>query len=302
MRYFILGIFLCTHVLNGFCQDVNTVQPSILIMPYVSSGGNALELFESDNSYRSCIAAIEEAFQKRGFVTDDFQEALNRLKTDNQINSLNNIEFDWEKSIRDNSGADIVVKSEIIITPQSSGLNRMEIILKAVEKASSGALASLTPDVSIPYPDDAPTGTIAIKVLERNGQIDSFLDNLNDKFGAMVENGRVVKIEVYETDDSEYSLEDEVGDDYDYISDLLNDWISENSYKNYYKVKTGNRAIFYEIKIPLKDENGNNYNESLFERKMRKKIAEFCEMRDGVRPRVGRGDYQAAGLIKFYMP
>lgn len=74
MRYFILGIFLCTHVLNGFCQDVNTVQPSILIMPYVSSGGNALELFESDNSYRSCIAAIEEAFQKEGSLQMIFKK------------------------------------------------------------------------------------------------------------------------------------------------------------------------------------------------------------------------------------
>lgn len=298
----VLCLSLCLLAFGGVAQDVNTVQPSVMIMPYVSSGGNALEKFETDNSYRSCIAAIEEAFQKRGFVTDDFQESINRLKTDNQINSLNNLEFDWEKSIRDNSGADVVVRAEIILTPQQGNLTRMEIILKAVEKASSGALASLTPEVSIPYPPEAPAGTIAIKVLERDGQIDEFLNNLNAKFSDMVANGRIVKIEIYETDESEYSLEDEVGDDYDYISDLLNDWVAENSYKNYYKVRTGSRALFYEVKIPLRDENGNNYSEAQLERSMRKKIAEYCAMRDGIRPKVARGDYNTTGLIKFYMP
>ena len=57
-----------------------------------------------------------------------------------------------------------------------------------------------------------------------------------------------------------------MGDEGFTLSDEIEMWMSENAYKNNYHIQgsTDKQMIFDDVRIPLKDENGNNYNINKF--------------------------------------
>ena len=50
------------------------------------------------------------------------------------------------------------------------------------------------------------------------------------------------------------------------MADEIELWMSENAYKNNYHIQgtTDKQMIFDDVRIPLKDKNGNNYNVNKF--------------------------------------
>ena len=67
-------------------------------------------------------------------------------------------------------------------------------------------------------------------------------------------------------------MSSEIGNEGLALSDQLELWMSENAYKNNYHIQgtTDKEMIFDEVRIPLKDENGNNYNINKFGLKLLK--------------------------------
>ena len=61
-------------------------------------------------------------------------------------------------------------------------------------------------------------------------------------------------------------VEAEIGNDGLALSDQLELWMSEHAYKNNYHIQgtTDKKMIFDDVRIPLKDANGNNYNINKF--------------------------------------
>jgi hypothetical protein len=69
---------------------------------------------------------------------------------------------------------------------------------------------------------------------------------------------------------SEFDTTSKVGDSGDELRDLLEEWMEDNAFKNYYHIQgtTAKKMIFDDVRIPLKDANGNNYNINKFSRSL----------------------------------
>ena len=77
MKKSILSVlFCCMSVLGIWAQDVVTVQPKIMVIPYTKEGEDIRTILEQDVNKRITLAKIREAFDSRGFTTVDFTARL----------------------------------------------------------------------------------------------------------------------------------------------------------------------------------------------------------------------------------
>lgn len=256
--FFLLALLSC---ISSFAQEQSkaTVQPKIMVVPYVKEGEDIRQTIESDPNIRIVLSKIREAFDNRGFTTVDFEA---KLKTVNRNNALaGSAATDLRAMIIQQSGADIWIEAEIIIENSSSG-NSVKTILKGNDISTGASLANQTGYSGKFYTDDF--GRLASKAVEQVA--DNFLNILQTKFSDIVDNGRAIIVDVKFDDASALSMSAEVGSDGLALSDLLEMWMSDNAYKNNYHIQgtTDLEMIFDEVRIPLKDENGNNYNINKF--------------------------------------
>lgn len=63
----------CFGVALAQAQSVNTVQPTIMVVPYTKQGQNIRDLLENDINYRIALTAIKDAFDSNGYSTVDFE-------------------------------------------------------------------------------------------------------------------------------------------------------------------------------------------------------------------------------------
>ena len=95
---------------------------------------------------------------------------------------------------------------------------------------------------------------------------DEFLDIIQTKFTDIVNNGRSISVDFSFEQTSSLSMSTEIGSEGLTLSDQIELWMSEHAYKNNYHIQgtTDKRMIFDDVRIPLKDSNGNNYNINRF--------------------------------------
>ena len=92
------------------------------------------------------------------------------------------------------------------------------------------------------------------------------LDLMQVKFTDIVNNGRSISVYFGFDSASALSMSTEIGNEGLTLADQLELWMSEHAYKNNYHIQgtTDKKMIFDDVKIPLKDDNGNNYNINKF--------------------------------------
>lgn len=137
--------------------------------------------------------------------------------------------------------------------------------MKACDVSTGGALASKDAFSGQFYTEDI--GRLAGAAVEKVA--DEFLNVIQSKFDDIVENGRSIILDIKIDDASTHTLHEEMNDSE--LVDLLEDWVADHAYKNNYHVQGSSELemIFDEIRIPLKDENGRNYNINQFDREVR---------------------------------
>ena len=69
--------------------EVVTVQPKIMVIPYIREGEDLRTELENDENKRVAIAKIKEGFDSRGFTTVDFVARLKAAKDNNIFTSEN---------------------------------------------------------------------------------------------------------------------------------------------------------------------------------------------------------------------
>jgi hypothetical protein len=81
-----------------------------------------------------------------------------------------------------------------------------------------------------------------------------------------VENGRPVKVIFSLSQGASITLSDEIDPEGLPLSDIIEAWIGDNAFRNDYNLQgsTELKMIFDEVRIPLKDEKGKNYNPNRF--------------------------------------
>lgn len=258
-----LFIFLFSLVVTmSSAQNITTVQPKIMALPYVTEGCDIRQIIETDPNMRIVLSKIREAFDKRGFTTIDFETKLKAQSVNNAL--ADNVQTNRRAMIIQNSGADIYVETEYIYTPSSSG-NSVQVLMKACDVSTGGALASKDAFSGQFYTEDI--GRLAGAAVEKVA--DEFLNVIQTKFDDMVENGRSIILDIKIDEASSHTLHEEINESE--LVDLIEDWVADHAYKNNYHVQGSGELemIFDDIRIPLKDENGRNYNVNQFDREVR---------------------------------
>ena len=260
MKKIILTLIMFVGLLaSANAQQTVTVQPKIMVVPFVKEGENIRNVLENDVNKRIVLTKIKEAFDSRGFTTVDF---LGRLKALSKANGLAmDNQSDLKTMIIQQSGADIYVDAEIDVVLSGSG-NGVKVIMTAYDTSTGNSLANKVGDSGKFYTDDI--GRLASKAVE--GQADAFLNVMQTKFNDIVANGRSINVTIGFAQTSQYSMSSEVGANGFALSDEIEMWMSENAYKGNYHIQgtTEKQMIFDDVRIPLKDDNGNNYNINKF--------------------------------------
>lgn len=242
----------------AFAQ-VATVQPKIIVIPYTKQSEDISQVLESDVNKRIVLTKIREAFDNRGFTTVDFAAKLKSLSRTEGL-SINN-SSDLKSMIIQQSGADIYVEAEMDVLFSQSG-NSVKIIVTAYDISTGGSISNKVGDSGKFYTNDI--GKLGTKAIE--GIADEFLDVMQGKFTDIINNGKSIIIDFGFDPTSTISMATEIGNDGLTLSDHLEIWISEHAYKNYYHIQgtTDKKMIFDDVRIPLKDANGNNYTINKF--------------------------------------
>ncbi len=280
MKKIVILLVLFTTI--GFSQEeVIQVQPSIMVLPYTNTGESALNKYEEEQAWKSIIATINKGLQDRNFKPKDLQETINQVKKNKGINDLKNITFNIEEEILSQARPDILIKAQINLHNISSG-NSVQIILNAIEVSSRGVLATL-PQVESPHFETDDYGYIVKRILNNENTLEGFVNDINRALADTVAKGLAITITVQSPNESNFKLDDEVTDDFDTVSDLIIEWVKKASYKNQFKIgRTNNETLFFdEVRIPLRDEYGNNYSINDFSKALRKATRRIIAKKDG---------------------
>lgn len=252
----LLGLFISSVVMG----QVNTVQPSIMVIPFVPEGVDIRKALDVSQEKRQVIAEISGAFADKGFATKDFYANFKSVSQNAAFEE--GVKTDLKSQIIQNSGADIFVEADININKSSDG-NSVRVVLKACEASTAKVLASKIGDSGKFYTSDY--GKLGAKAVEK--AMEGFLTTMQQSFNDMIENGRSIVVNITFDEMSDYDTATEVGEDGFELRDVLELWMEENAYKNYYHIQgtTDKKMIFDEVRIPLKDpKTGRNYNVNKF--------------------------------------
>jgi hypothetical protein len=244
----------------AYGQQVVTVQPKIMIIPYTKEGEDIRTILEADINRRIAVTKIKEAFDSRGFTTVDFTAKLKAAKDNNIFNSESQI--DIKAQIIQMSGADIYVQAEVNEQRGQSG-NSVTLILTGYEASTGNSLSNKVGESGRFYTDDF--GKLASKAVESIAE--DFLNVMQTKFTDIVNNGKSVIVDISFDSNSQYKMSSEIGSDGLPLSDQIEIWMENNAFKNNYHIQgtTDLKMIFDDVKIPLKDQvTGNNYNPNKF--------------------------------------
>jgi len=249
--------------ISMFAVESATVQPKIMVIPYVTEGVDIRKTIENDPNIRLVTSKIREAFDKRGFTTIDFETKLKAQSANNALSQ--DAQSDLRAMIIQQSGADIYVEVEYQYVKSESG-NSVKVLMKACDVSTGGALASKDAFSGQFYTEDV--GRLAGVAVEKIA--DEFLVVIQSKFDDIVANGRSINVNIKVDGFSAMTLQSEVkGEE---LADLLTDWVAKNSYKNNYHIQgsTELEIIFDDVRIPLKDDKDRNYNIQQFDRELRR--------------------------------
>ncbi|MBR1775017.1 MAG: hypothetical protein IJ759_05780 [Bacteroidales bacterium] len=252
----LIVVVICPIKLIG---QNTTLKPKIMVIPFTKEGEDIRTVLEDDVNKRIALTKIKEAFDNRGYSTVDF---FGKLKSTSLTNGLSmNQQQDFKTLIIQQSGAEVYVEAEIDILNSPTG-NAVKVILNSYETSTGNSLSNTVGESGKFYTDDY--GKLTSKAVELG--IVNFLNVMQEKFYDIVENGRSITINIGVDNNSAWLLSNEIGSNGLTITDALELWMEENAYKNAYHIQgsTDRQMIFDEVKIPLKDANGNNYNISKF--------------------------------------
>jgi hypothetical protein len=265
ITYFLSVIFwsIPTLAQDTTVKDKNqvvTVQPKIMVIPYTKEGEDLRVILEEDINRRIAVTKIKEAFDSRSYTTVDFVAKLKAAK-DNNLFTIGS-QTDIKSQIIQMSGADIYIQAEVNDQSGQSGRS-VTLILTGYDASTGNSLSNKVGNSGKFFTDDI--GKLTSKAVESIAE--DFLNVMQDKFTDIVNNGKSVMVDIGFDIDSKYTMSSEVGADGLPLSDQLEIWMEENAFKNNYHIQgsTELKMIFDDVRIPLKDPvTGNNYNPNKF--------------------------------------
>ncbi|MCM1141551.1 MAG: DUF6175 family protein [Muribaculum sp.] len=260
---FILAALLILPI-KAYSADVS-VQPKIMVVPYVKENEDVRAVLEEDPDKRIVLTKIKEAFDSRGFTTVDFFAKLKATSVQDGMSREQ--QSDLKSSIIAGSGADIYVDAEMIINRASSG-NSVKVIVTGYDISTGNSLSNKVGDSGKFYTEDF--GKLGSKAIESCAE--DFLNILQTKFDDIVQNGRSVNMTIGFEETSSFNMNSEIGDEGLTLSDQIEMWLEENAFQGNFHVQgtTSTKMLIDDLRIPMRDTNGNNYTLAAFGREFLK--------------------------------
>lgn len=240
-----------------------TIQPTIMAIPFAGKGQSLRRVFESNELVRIAITKVKEGFDNRGVNTIDLRAKLKQLNNNDVLTE------DQQSTIKDEliglSGADIYVEVEANKNPSKTG-NSVTVIMTAYDAVSGESLANKVATSPSFYTDNYEK--LTEKAVE--SEIENLLNTMMEKFNDIVENGRTTVLTIGLSEEADFDMDMET-DSGDLLSEVIEEWVSDNAFKNYYHIQgtTETKMIFDIVKVPLRDEKGRNYRLSKLAAKLR---------------------------------
>ncbi len=257
MKKLLLFLILSCSFLNVFSQNTNL--PKIMVIPFTKDGEDLRTILDNDINTRIAIAKVKEGFDSRGFTTIDFIGKLKSAK-DNQVFTMDN-QTDIKAKILELSGSDIYIVAETSTKSDETG-SSATIIINGYETATGNSVANKVSNSGKFQTNDIEK--LVSRAVEKS--MDEFTFMVSDKFNQITKNGRSVLVDFGFSENAVINMTTEIDKTGLALSDLLEDWISKNSFNGSYHIQgtTNQKMIFDEVKIPLKDKNSNNYTSTKF--------------------------------------
>lgn len=234
-------------------------QPTIMVIPFTRQGVDLRNELENNELVRIAITKVKEAFDQRGVNTIDLRAKLKQTANTSAIQS------EQKTSIKDevinNSGADVYIEVEANPNYTNSG-NSITLILTAYDAFSGESYANKVANSAKFYT------TNFEKLVEKAAEteVPNLLNTIQEKFNDIIQNGRTVTIKIGIDESSKLKMDTEVDKDGSFLSDVIEDYIIEKSYKGKYHLQgvSNNQITFDIVKVPLKDDTGNSFRISRF--------------------------------------
>lgn len=269
-----------------------TVQPKIMVIPFTKEGEDIRTVLEADFNRRVAVTKVKEGFDNRDFTTVDFTAKLKQAMDDHLFTS--DKQSDMKATLVEMSGADIYVEVEVPPMISTEGGNAARLIITGYDASTANSISNKV--CESPKFKTSDYGALVTRALTKNENVDSkvsscleeFLNTMQVKFSDIVANGRPVKINFALSQGSKFKFSKELPPDGLPLSDVVETWMGDNALKNNYHLQgtTDLRMYFDEVRIPLKDEHGRNYNPNKFALKIfqflkSKNIASSKEIKNG---------------------
>ena len=257
MKKLLLFLILSCSFFKVFSQNTNL--PKIMVIPFTKDGEDLRTILDDDINTRIAIAKVKEGFDSRGFTTVDFVGKLKSAK-DNQVFTMDN-QTDIKAKILELSGSDVYIVTETSTKSDVSG-SSATVIINGYETATGNSVANKVSNSGKFQTNDIEK--LVSKAVEKS--MDEFTFMVSDKFNQITKNGRSVLVDFGFSENAVINMTTEIDKTGLALSDLLEDWISKNSFNGSYHIQgtTNQKMIFDEVKIPLKDKNSNNYTSTKF--------------------------------------
>ena len=252
-------LFLLFCILSSIFSFGQT-QPKIMVIPFVKNGEDIRTVLDNDVNTRIAVAKAKEGFDNKGYTTVDF---VGRLKAarDNKVFTSDN-QSDIKSAIIEMSGCDIYVTVEADAQQDKTEAS-VNVILSAYDVSTGNSLANKVGTSGKFITTDL--GKLTSRAVDIC--ISDFVTMMNEKFAAIEKNGRSVFVDFSFADGSSNNMKTEIAQ-YNKLalSDVLEDWFSKNAANGVYHIQgtTNLKMIFDDVKIPLKNKNGNNYTTNAF--------------------------------------
>ncbi|SEP98160.1 DUF6175 family protein [Neolewinella agarilytica] len=270
MRLFSIFLIMLWGVSLAAQENTQTVQPTIMVIPFAKEDEQLRTALEKNEALRIAVSKVKEGFDDRGYSTIDFRSKLNQLGNDQVMESDNVTSL--KQMVIELSGADIFVEVEVQKNRSSSG-NSVAVVLSAYDAYSSESLANKVGTSPKFYSEDY--AKLTTRALGDN--VEELLNTIQLKFDDIVANGRTITMNIGFSQASEYDMDSEVGVDEDLLSDVIEDWLYDNSFGNYYHLQgiTATKMIVDAFKVPLRDDKGRNFRVSRLASQFRKDFSEL---------------------------
>ena len=264
----VLGI-LFISVNTVFAQQVNVVQPKIMIIPKtINEDDNPIDLLNRDVNIRVIVTSIKTEFQKRGADIVDIEAKMNNVRKNDVFQEGTTGQGDLKKELIDRSGADIYVEVEPIVTESASG-NNVKLNLQAYDVSTAASLAAITANSGTFYSDVASLSMRAISKVA-----DNFLNTIQEYMNRMYHEGRSFVVKFSFDYGSAWDMDSEMSNG-DLLSDIINDWMEDHAYKNncHLEGTTTTGMTYDDFKVPLFGPDGRNYKVNHLSRELRKYLS-----------------------------